>query len=322
LEAVLAGGYNPTTGVFTDPAWVPTGYPSPVWTLTAQPLFNNVPTSASDKSVLITGQYRSPIGLYMFPEQLPGGSIPPCNFEVFEWLALGGQNGVVGQLSPWPGLVAPAQAQMGPVIGAGGNMTVISGTPVTLTGTASDPTGVASIGWSQIGGPAVVLASGIRTPPVLPATSVKDITSFSTAGITGTLTFTVTATSPSYNPLIPAAGGMSTSSVTITVIAPPVAEIVNITSVDQRKLTRCDVTAVSNHAPKGTAVLTLYFYDAIKGVLLGTAPMTYRPATADYIVSLNGTGANATKLVVNSDQGGTASLTNTSGATQLPWKVR
>jgi hypothetical protein len=115
-------------------------------------------------------------------------------------------------------------------------------------------------------------------------------------------------------------------------VNPQPADVLNITAVDQRKSSRIDVTA--NATPPlgpdgktplyavGTEAMTCYFYDASKGTLLGSAPMTYQPATLDYFCSVLGAPANATKLVVNSDHGGTFSLTNTTGKTVGVWKVR
>ena len=63
---------------------------------------------------LIAGQYRAPVGTYIFPMTLiPGLPLIPRNFGDFPFLAKGsgpfhGAGPVVGQLSPWPGAPVPA----------------------------------------------------------------------------------------------------------------------------------------------------------------------------------------------------------------------
>jgi hypothetical protein len=90
---------------------------------------------------LIAGQYHAPILEYIFPENVPGTPPPPNNFETIPFLAQGGYtsagNTRAGQLSPWPGRIAPNTC-VAPVANAGAPFRVASGaTAVPLAGGAT-----------------------------------------------------------------------------------------------------------------------------------------------------------------------------------------
>ncbi len=68
----------------------------------------NAPTQANG---LVAGQYVAPTFEYIFQEFQPGGQPPSNNYECLAFLARGwgiqGQQLNIGQLSPWPGVIAP-----------------------------------------------------------------------------------------------------------------------------------------------------------------------------------------------------------------------
>ena len=84
-----------------------------------------VPTGPVSANGLVAGQYRAPVGEFIFPEHLVAGTqVVPNNFECLAFLQLGsgplttrGLIGgpVVGRLAPWPGgPAAPAAVTCGP----------------------------------------------------------------------------------------------------------------------------------------------------------------------------------------------------------------
>jgi hypothetical protein len=88
---------------------------------------------------LLAGEYTAPIFEYLFSEPAPAGGIQPLpnNFWDLQFLAQGsgpftgrlGQSGILGQLAPWPGALAPDA-------GCGANTVAIPPTPTTPPPTA------------------------------------------------------------------------------------------------------------------------------------------------------------------------------------------
>lgn len=81
-----------------------------------------VPTGPTFANGLVAGQYRAPVGEFIFPEnKTVGDPILPNNFECLSFLVTGtgnltnnGHNGPpVGQLDPWPGATAPQPVPAG-----------------------------------------------------------------------------------------------------------------------------------------------------------------------------------------------------------------
>jgi hypothetical protein len=305
LSSPALGAYTPATREVR--AVLTTGIP-PLDILTPKGMSGNgIPT----------GQYHAPISGYIFPEQIPGSTIPPCNFETFFWLAQGGQTdsttgAVAGQLFPWPGATAPNPVS-GPTVSAGPNQavdtTVLKGVntaaAVTLTGkaTAIAPAVILPLGyqWTQIGGPAVVL----KTPKLISTTFTAPIVKPGAAPVI--LTFQFTATD----------SNALASSATMTVqVNPPkaAATTVAITAVTQRNpKIRLDVTATSSGV--GTDQMTCTTIGATINV---TTPMVWDPVLLVYTCSIVGDGQDATAVKVTSSGGGTATMTNTDPL----WKIR
>src|SRR4051812_32076328 len=90
---------------------------------------------------LTWGQYHTPIGEYIFPENVPGSPIVPNNFNTFPFLAKGGYPSSTGviprQLNPWPDATVPVAGCVAPTVSAGGPYTVANGGTVPLAGSAT-----------------------------------------------------------------------------------------------------------------------------------------------------------------------------------------
>ena len=155
-------------------------------------------TTVVTKNGLVAGQYTAPIGEYLFPENAGTGKpIVPNNFESFPFLAqglgpldgAGGTGPIVGQLSPWPGAVAPTRSTTctpatltPPTARASAPAgTFVSGMVVTLDGSAStDPNGLPLIfAWTQTAGPAVTLAAVDKPSFIAPVVSTATVFTFS-----------------------------------------------------------------------------------------------------------------------------------------------
>jgi hypothetical protein len=150
------------------------------------------------KNGLFAGQYTAPIGEYLFPENAGTGKpVVPNNFESFPFLAQGlgpldgpgGSGPIVGQLSPWPGAIAPTKATScapatltSPTARASAPAgPFVSGMVVTLDGSAStDPNGLPLIfAWTQTAGPTVALAAVDKPSFIAPAVSSATVLTFS-----------------------------------------------------------------------------------------------------------------------------------------------
>jgi hypothetical protein len=179
---------------------------------------------------LIAGQYHAPIQTYLFQENLPGTPPPPINFATIPFLAHGGyrsSTGVVaGQLKPWPASQLPASCTA-PVVSAGSNMTVTSGTKnVQLSGSASG-TGPFTYEWLAPQG-IVLSPSASVANPTFDAPTVSANNSFLfTLNVTGcngqkataSVTVTVAAAQQAVPVVNPIASRTVTSGTTVTLTA-------------------------------------------------------------------------------------------------------
>src|SRR5256885_4921126 len=107
------------------------------------------PGAGGDANGLGSGQYRAPDFDFIFPEGFVlGKPLPPNNFQDMPFLAvgsgpLGGTGPVVGQLTPWPGDVAPTPANcsadgVAPIVSGGSGIRGGSNPPVTPGGTGKE----------------------------------------------------------------------------------------------------------------------------------------------------------------------------------------
>jgi hypothetical protein len=159
---------------------------------------------------------------FLFTENAGIGSPPvPGNYDSMPFLAQGSgpwygggpwstplPQGIVGQLSPWPGAQAPAPAcsQTGihaPTADAGLNQQVDSGSTVTLDGSGSADTtvepGSLTYSWLQTSGPSVTLlnSTGVKptfTAPLVPPGTAPVSVSFQLTVSNGSVASTATTT--------------------------------------------------------------------------------------------------------------------------------
>ncbi len=250
---------------------------------------------------LISGQYQSPIAEFIFPEPAtPGSPLPVNNFETFPFLAqgtgpLGGDGPIIGQLSPWPGILAPNYVRCGSALGvaanAGLDRIVNSGQPVALIGSGSGgPAGtVYDYQWSQISGPTAVLSGADTANAAFIAPIVQTLTS-------QVLAFQLT---------VQGAGLTSTDIVEITV-RPIVADVVAVTLVeyrtDRQRLTVSATTSDTGGTP--APVLRVEVLSAT-GAVLGSPVTMLRLVGGIYTVTVAGVAQPAQVRVV-SDHGGFA----------------
>jgi hypothetical protein len=184
------------------------------------PVDSVLPNAKKYANGLIAGQYHAPNFTFIFPENLVFGSPQvPFPFEEFPFLVNGSGPykgaGNLGQISPWPGPVAPATGACGsngnvltaPLANAGPAQTVNAGTTVVLNGSASTDTNnpplPLSYTWVQSAGPAVALQDAGLVKPFFTAPSVP-------AGSSVSLTFQL-VTSNGF-----ASSGVATTTVTVT----------------------------------------------------------------------------------------------------------
>jgi hypothetical protein len=175
-----------------------------------------LPTAKNYANGLIAGQYHAPNFTFIFPENLVLGSPQvPLPFQEFPFLVDGSgpyaghpllpnmsSPGSIGQLTPWPGLAAPAAPSgcsngsvvLAPYANAGNPQTVSSGNMVKLDASmSSDPNQPAmplSYTWLQTGGPTVALSdNGMVNPyftaPTVPAGGSPVVLTFSLVASNG-----------------------------------------------------------------------------------------------------------------------------------------
>jgi hypothetical protein len=148
----------------------------------ALPISDRSPAAAHG---IVYGQYRAPIFEFIHPENRPGTAQVTNQYESFPFLVNGGSTSalsgtVVGQLSPWPGLVAPTPgngACVSPAANAGGQYTVASGGTITLTGQVGGAaTTPITVLWTASAGTLsnrAALVTQFTAPTVLAATTVN-----------------------------------------------------------------------------------------------------------------------------------------------------
>lgn len=110
---ILGGAAGVTREIIARVAGVADG--TPVFYATTP----GVPAASVRANGLVSGQYVSPVGDYLFPEgaRIPGGVLTPRNFRCLAFLVKGwGQSGGlpgIGQLVPFPEAVAPTPVNCG-----------------------------------------------------------------------------------------------------------------------------------------------------------------------------------------------------------------
>lgn len=264
-------------------------------------------TMANVANGLVAGQYRLPNFNFVFPENLlTGAPVVSDNFDDLPFLAegsgpLGNGGPVVGQLSPWPGSLAPSQVVCGPggalpLVSAGASLTVASNDPVSLGGILTlDPNSVGGvISWIQTAGPPVVLTNANTLAPSFTAPTVAPSTST-------LLTFQLQVTDQF---------GTGTSSVNVTVIPP--ANVVTFLTATWKavasgtRVGKLTVSAISAN-PKAVT-LTLSDVPVVGTPLslgtlsaVGSPPAIYRFAGSSI--------AQPFQLILNSSAGGSAAVT-------------
>jgi hypothetical protein len=146
---------------------------------------------------IVAGQYHAPIGAYLFPENLPGAVIVENNFNTMPFLAQGGYTSsagtIVGQLTPWPSDVVPAQFCAPAVANAGGPYAVPSGGTIAVAGSATGTLPI-SFAWSAAIGSfsnASVANPNYTAPVVAVATPVTVTLAATNCGGTSLSTATV-----------------------------------------------------------------------------------------------------------------------------------
>ena len=247
---------------------------------------------------LAAGSYSAPNFEFIFPENLGIGNPPvPSNFQDFPFLANGSGAyygaipgeaplGRLGQLSPWPGAVAPqppacpsgtgTPAVFTPVVDAGPNQQVARGTTITLDGSGSKDTTTPfamplTFTWWQVDGDnqplktsdtahRVAVTGGIApfgTPQDLPRMTFAVSTFVNGQNIPdgSVLSFRldVTNCSPFSDPT---ACATSSARMTVTIVksAAPADTLTTVTAIWRVKRSRLDVNATTSDP---TAVLTV-----------------------------------------------------------------
>jgi hypothetical protein len=161
---------------------------------------------------LLHGQYTAPASEYVFAENLGFGGLPivPNNFEDFPFLSLGhgpwdlyepygtlsfASSPIQGQLNPWPGSPTPpsvscAGGGTAPPVIVADNLTVATGSAVTINATASFTVTPGAtpltFSWEQLTGPLVL--------PVGSPVASSSTLSFTAPNTATVLTFRLTVT--------------------------------------------------------------------------------------------------------------------------------
>jgi hypothetical protein len=244
---------------------------------------------------LSAGQYRTPVGEFIFSENfILGSAAVPLNLQDFPYLAqgsgpLGGTGPVVGQLSPWPGVPTPPAAICGgpggtnaaPVANAGPDLTVLSQSTVRIDGRKSfDPDFTPlTFTWTQTGGPAV----GIDDPNAAAITFTAPTVPVGSPPITLTFQLAVSDGITSPDP---------TDTVTVTVR--PAGDTVTITAATFR--VRRGVLTVTATSTNPTAIMNLSGFDVMTnngdGTYTFTAIGQENPGTVTVNSSLGGSATS------------------------------
>ena len=252
-------------------------------------------TAHTTANGLFFGQYHAPVLEYLFPENVPGTSIVPNNFEAIPFLACGGFTSsagtLAGQLDPWPGLTAPscANTPAPPVASAGPDQTVASGASVTLAGSATGSAPL-SFAWTQTAGPTVALSDPTVAAPAFVAPQVTATT---------VLAFQLTVTN---------AAGTSTATVNVTVGAATAPTVNHIPARTVGSGTPVSMTATCSD-PRGLPCSFVWTQTAGTPVVLTPNPSP--GATVAFTVAL-AAGAPPTTLTLQ------IVATNTAGDSSPP----
>jgi hypothetical protein len=227
LTHPAAGAYDPPTRTMT--ARISRGEVQEG--ATPQPQHFTLLPTVNTPNGLVSGQYNAPIFEYLFPEPVPGAPVVPINAEVMAFLALGigplvpdapvsPSNPIVGQLSPWPGAIAPTPITAPTARVSTATASVDGGSTVTILNgsTSTDPNGLPlTYHWTQTGGPAVVLSANNSTTAANPSFVAPN------TGLPVTLTFSLSVSdtylsSPTPDPTV-------TITVTTPAAQPPIAVV-------------------------------------------------------------------------------------------------
>lgn len=251
------------------------------------------------KNGLTANLYQAPIFDFIFPENgATGTAIVANNFESMPFLAQGsgplsGSSSLVGQLSPWPGAVAPAPVVCVPlkVLGASASASPnpsASGASITLTGILTNASPAATVVWSQTGGTPVVLSSTTSINPTFTAPIVPP-------GPAASLTFKLTATD-----------GAQTASGNVTVTVNPTASdaVTGLTAQYRTTKQRLTVSAGSSASPVAQLTMQAYKSGVPQG---GPQPLPFVGGNL-YTIILVGV-AQPDTVKVTSDHGGSATTT-------------
>jgi len=134
---------------------------------------------ATTANGIIAGQYRAPIQLYIFPENVPGAPIVPNNFNTIPFLSQGGYTStlgtLVGQLNPWPDSTVPSTSCTVPTANAGGPYTVATVGSVLLSGSAAG-TAPLTFTWTVASGTLTNNAANPASPSYSAAGAVSPVT--------------------------------------------------------------------------------------------------------------------------------------------------
>ena len=274
-------------------------------------------TQMVTKNGLTSGQYTAPIGEYIFPENAGTGTpIVPNNFEVFAFLAqglgpldgAGGTGAIVGQLSPWPGAVAPtkicaAPTPTQPPVATAAILSTppfVTGLPITLVGTGTNAGGLPlTFQWTAPAG-ITLNSTTVDKPTFVAATA-------------GTFTFTLVVSN--------AAGASAPASVSVTVaqasttILPPIANAGANQIVNAGAIVHLNGTASSDPNLPAQALTFAWTQTAGPAVTLANATT----ASPNFAAPVGATPTTLTfSLVVTNTPGGLSSAASTVTITVNP----
>lgn len=254
---------------------------------------NGVPLASPTISAngLAYGQYNAPDFTFIFPENLiVGGPIVTFNFLDFPWLVngtgplSGNPANMVGQLSPWPDLTAPAPTctpGVTPALNANFSVTpdgisspATVGNPVTLDAGASVESGATNLVWTLKPQASLQCATF--------DCSVATFTPFSA----GNMDITLTATQVLNGVVI----GTATSTFTLKVTNVKQSDVVTITSAVYRtSKARLDVNATTNVVLASPTNCTVT--NVLPGCMLATLDIINTATGQPYAALMTNAGA-------------------------------
>jgi hypothetical protein len=223
---------------------------------------------------LLAGLYTAPNFEFIFPENLGIGNPPvPNNLIDFPFLTSGsgpypapgpGALGILGQLSPWPGAVAPptpscagvnGTAAFSPIADAGINQSVLPIAAVTLDGNNSRDTTQPlplslTFSWVQTSGTHVALTGATTATPT-----------FTAPATPGALTFTLTVSNGTLS---------SAATVVVTVTNTPTATDTITAAVADFRFRRAQLTVTATTSDPAAVLIVEGF--GVMGPGLAVAP--------------------------------------------------